>query len=166
MPTIATLFHVRAAPALVAIMLSACSTTKPVIAPSSPAAPPQEQQASAPVAASEPPEVIDNTVLASRAQTHLDAGEFADAIIDAQTILQSDPGNILANRIIALSGLRLTRGAVDDLGKKNVSVPIKSEAAKLAKLMRDIESQSPAQQDHKTCDELLRKLNICPKDTR
>lgn len=72
------------------------------------------------------------------AQARFDAGRYGDAIVSAQEVLVRDPGDRLANSIIAISGLRLSTRALADLSRQNnLSGSIRTESQDLAKLLRE-----------------------------
>ncbi|MET0323282.1 MAG: hypothetical protein ABW069_21390 [Duganella sp.] len=72
------------------------------------------------------------------AQTKYEAGQYGEAIVNAQEILIRDPNDQLANSIIAISGLRLSTRALADLSRQNnLSGSLRSESQDLAKLLRE-----------------------------
>jgi tetratricopeptide (TPR) repeat protein len=72
------------------------------------------------------------------AQTKYDAGQYGEAIVNAQEILVRDPNDQLANSIIAISGLRLSTRALADLSRQNnLSGSLRTESKDLAKLLRE-----------------------------
>jgi tetratricopeptide (TPR) repeat protein len=72
------------------------------------------------------------------AQTKYDAGQYGEAIINAQEVLLRDPNDQLANSIIAISGLRLSTRALGDLSRQNnLSGSLRTESQDLAKLLRE-----------------------------
>ncbi|KHA80806.1 lipoprotein [Janthinobacterium lividum] len=72
------------------------------------------------------------------AQTRYEAGQYGDAIINAQEVLVRDPADKLANSVIAISGLRLSTRALADLSRQNnLSGPLRTESQDLAKLLRE-----------------------------
>jgi tetratricopeptide (TPR) repeat protein len=72
------------------------------------------------------------------AQTRYEAGQYGDAIINAQEVLVRDPNDTLANSIIAISGLRLSTRSLSDLSRQNnLSGSIRTESQDLAKLLRE-----------------------------
>jgi predicted Zn-dependent protease len=74
----------------------------------------------------------------SIAQTRYEAGQYGDAIVNAQEVLVRDPNDTLANSIIAISGLRLSTRALSDLSRQNnLSGSIRTESQDLAKLLRE-----------------------------
>jgi tetratricopeptide (TPR) repeat protein len=74
----------------------------------------------------------------SIAQTRYEAGQYGDAIINAQEVLVRDPNDTLANSIIAISGLRLSTRSLSDLSRQNnLSGSIRTESQDLAKLLRE-----------------------------
>jgi tetratricopeptide (TPR) repeat protein len=135
-----------------AILLSACATTKPEVAEKPPAPTMEELLAKAAdantagrkedavtlwkeAAAAYP---ADKAPWSSIAQTRYDAGQYGDAIVNAQEVLVRDPNDRLANSIIAISGLRLSTRALADLSRQNnLSGSIRTESQDLAKLLRE-----------------------------
>lgn len=72
------------------------------------------------------------------AQTKYEAGQYGDAIVNAQEILVRDPNDQLANSIIAISGLRLSTRALADLSRQNgLSGSTRTESQELARLLRE-----------------------------
>ena len=72
------------------------------------------------------------------AQTKYDAGQYGEAIVNAQEILVRDPNDQLANSIIAISGLRLSTRALADLSRQNnLNGSVRTESKDLAKLLRE-----------------------------
>jgi tetratricopeptide (TPR) repeat protein len=72
------------------------------------------------------------------AQTRYEAGQYGDAIQAALEVLVRDPNDQLANSIIAISGLRLSTRALNDLSRQNsLSGSLKTESQDLAKLLRE-----------------------------
>jgi len=135
-----------------AILLSACATTKPEVAEKPPVPTMEELLAKAgeantagrkedavtlwkEAAAAYP---TDKAPWSSIAQTRYDAGQYGDAIVNAQEVLVRDPNDRLANSIIAISGLRLSTRALADLSRQNnLSGSIRTESQDLAKLLRE-----------------------------
>lgn len=80
----------------------------------------------------------DKTPWSNIAQTRYDAGQYGDAIVNAQEVLVRDPNDKLANSIIAISGLRLSTRALSDLSRQNnLSGSLRTESQDLAKLLRE-----------------------------
>lgn len=72
------------------------------------------------------------------AQIKYEAGQYGAAIIDSQQALVRDPGNKVANSIVAVSGLRLSTRALSDLSRQNnLSASLRIESQDLAKLLRE-----------------------------
>jgi hypothetical protein len=72
------------------------------------------------------------------AQTRYEAGQYGDAIVNAQEVLVRDPANNQANSVIAISGLRLSTRALADLSRQNnLSADLRTESRDLAKLLRE-----------------------------
>lgn len=79
----------------------------------------------------------DKTPLVRMAQMRFDANDYGEAIVHAQDALERDPDDLLANSIVAVSGLRVTSKALSDLShKNNLSGNVRTEAQELAKLLR------------------------------
>lgn len=71
------------------------------------------------------------------AQINYEAGQYGAAIIDSQQVLVRDPGNKVANSILAVSGLRLSTRALADLSRQNnLSAALRTESQDLARLLR------------------------------
>ena len=80
----------------------------------------------------------DKTPWANMAQTRYEAGQYGDAIVNAQEVLVRDPANNQANSVIAISGLRLSTRALADLSRQNnLSADLRTESRDLAKLLRE-----------------------------
>ena len=141
------LSRLGAAAALVAA-LSACNTTPPTVPPA-----PQLQDlladASKASAAGDKEAAVnlwkksaeafpkEKAPWSSIAQTRYEAGQYGEAIQAALEVLVRDPNDTVANSIIAVSGLRLSTRALNDLSRQNnLSGSIKTEAQDLAKLLR------------------------------
>jgi tetratricopeptide (TPR) repeat protein len=137
------------AAAALAVALSACSTV-----PTAPPPPPQLQdllsEASKAQAGGNKEQAVtlwkqsaaafpaEKTPWANIAQTRYEAGQYGDAIQAALEVLVRDPNDQLANSIIAISGLRLSTRALNDLSRQNsLSGSLKNESQDLAKLLRE-----------------------------
>ena len=80
----------------------------------------------------------DKTPWLQMAQMKYDAGQYGEAIINAQEVLVRDPRDKLANSIVAISGLRLSTRALSDLSSQNnLSASLRIESQDLAKLLRE-----------------------------
>jgi tetratricopeptide (TPR) repeat protein len=80
----------------------------------------------------------DKTPWTNIAQTRYEAGQYGDAIQAALEVLVRDPNDQLANSIIAISGLRLSTRALNDLSRQNsLSGSLKNESQDLARLLRE-----------------------------
>lgn len=137
------------AAAALAAALSACSTTPPAL----PAAPTLQQimsDASKAADSGNKEQAVtlwkqsavafptEKTPWIHIAQTRYEAGQYGDAIQAALEVLVRDPNDQLANSIIAISGLRLSTRALNDLSRQNgLSGSVKSESQDLAKLLRE-----------------------------
>jgi tetratricopeptide (TPR) repeat protein len=72
------------------------------------------------------------------AQTKYEAGQYGEAIINAQEVLLRDPADKVANSIVAISGLRLSTRALSDLSRQNnLTGTLRTESQDLAKLLRE-----------------------------
>ena len=80
---------------------------------------------------------LDKTPWVRMAQMRFDSTDYGQAIVDALAALQRDPDDTLANRIVAVSGLRVTSRALAELSQKNnFTGNVRTEAQELAKLLR------------------------------
>lgn len=71
------------------------------------------------------------------AQLRFDGSNYGEAIVNALEALERDPDDLLANSIVAVSGLRVASKALADLTlKNNLSGTVRTEAQDLAKLLR------------------------------
>lgn len=71
------------------------------------------------------------------AQMHYDRNEYGPAITWAHKALGREPSNLLANSIVAVSGLRVASKSLTDLSERNnLSGSVRNEAEELAKLLR------------------------------
>lgn len=136
-----------------AILLSACATmNKPEVAETPPVPTMEDMLAKASEASSAGRKEdavtlwkeaaaaypADKAPWSSIAQTRYDAGQYGEAIVNAQEVLVRDPNDRLANSIIAISGLRLSTRALADLSRQNnLSGSIRTESQDLAKLLRE-----------------------------
>ena len=147
MPTLLPLFRTFA-PVAFAATLSACSTA-PAVSPK-PSLQDLLSQAGQAAAAGQKEKAVtlwkrtataypaDKTPWANIAQTGYEAGQYGEAIVNAQEVLVRDPNDKLANSIIAMSGLRLSTRALGDLSRQNNLVgPLRTETQELAKLLRE-----------------------------
>lgn len=135
-----------------AILLSACATPQPAV-PAKPVVPTMDEllsKAGEASSAGRKEEAVklwkqaaaaypaDKAPWANIAQARYDAGQYGDAIVNAQEVLVRDPNDRLANSIIAVSGLRLSTRALADLSRQNnLSSSVKTESQELAKLLRE-----------------------------
>ena len=72
-----------------------------------------------------------------KAQIHFDARQYGVAITEAQEVLQRDVTDLTAKSILAVSGLRVSADALDQLRKVNeVTGSTRNEAENVAKLIR------------------------------
>jgi hypothetical protein len=79
----------------------------------------------------------DKTPWVRMAQMRFDSTNYGAAIVDALEALERDPDDLLANSIVAVSGLRVTSKALADLSQKNnLTGNVRTEAQDLAKLLR------------------------------
>jgi Tfp pilus assembly protein PilF len=73
-----------------------------------------------------------------KAQIHFDARQYGLAITEAQEVLQRDVNDLTAKSILAVSGLRVSADALEQLRKANeVNGPTRSEAESVARLIRE-----------------------------
>ena len=73
-----------------------------------------------------------------KAQIHFDARQYGPAITEAQEVLQRDVNDLTAKSILAVSGLRVSAQALEQLRKANeVNGSTRSEAESVAKLIRE-----------------------------
>ena len=74
-----------------------------------------------------------------RAQIRFDARQYGEAITNAHEVLQRDVNDLTAQSILAVSGLRVSAQALDELRKANeVSGSARSEAETVAKLIKEV----------------------------
>ncbi|MEO7495553.1 MAG: hypothetical protein ABIT83_06490 [Massilia sp.] len=132
-----------------ALSLAACSTA-PVAPPPTPKLQDLLTQAAQAAGAGQKEQAIklwektavaypaDKAPWASIAQTRYEAGQYGDAIVNAQEVLVRDPNDQVANSIIAISGLRLSTRALGELSRQNhLSGSLRTESQDLAKLLRE-----------------------------
>ena len=73
-----------------------------------------------------------------RAQIHFDARQYGFAISDAEEVLQRDVNDVTAKSILAVSGLRVSAQALEQLRKVNeVNGSTRSEAESVARIIRE-----------------------------
>ncbi len=73
-----------------------------------------------------------------KAQMHFDARQYGAAITAAQEVLQRDVNDTTAKSILAVSGLRVSAQALEQLRKSNeVTGSARSEAEGVAKIIRE-----------------------------
>lgn len=73
-----------------------------------------------------------------KAQIHFDARQYGAAITEAQEVLQRDVNDLTAKSILAVSGLRVSALALEQLRKANeVNGSARSEAESVARLIRE-----------------------------
>lgn len=138
--------------ALCALALSACSTAP--VKPAASAAPPKLADLMGKAAAADSAGQKEAAIALWRqaagaypadkdpwikiAQTRYDAGQYGEAIVNAEEVKVRDPNDQLANSIIAISGLRLSIRALSDLrSQNNLSGSLRTESQDLAKLLRE-----------------------------
>jgi len=149
--TFQRLMPLAAAPLVCIALLSACGSTPPVasepVKPATVAAALAEAETAVLAGQNDKAFAIlrkagsafptDKTPWVRMAQMHFDSTNYGAAIVDAQEALQRDPDDTLAHSIVAVSGLRVTSGALADLSKKNnLTGNVRTEAQDLAKLLR------------------------------
>lgn len=72
------------------------------------------------------------------AQMRFDRGNYSEAILQAQEVLQRDPADKQAHSIIAVSGLRLSTRSLAELSQQsNLGGSVRSEAQELARMLRN-----------------------------
>lgn len=70
-------------------------------------------------------------------QMRFDRGNYSDAIVQAQQVLERDPADKQAHSIIAVSGLRLSTRSLAELSQQsNLGGSVRSEAQELARMLR------------------------------
>lgn len=73
-----------------------------------------------------------------KSQIYFDAHQYGQAITSAQEALQRDTSDLTAKSILAVSGLRVSASALEQLRKVNeVNGSTRTEAESVAKLIRD-----------------------------
>lgn len=73
-----------------------------------------------------------------KSQIHFDARQYGQAITSAQEVLQRDASDLTAKSILAVSGLRVSAQALEQLRKANeVNGSARTEAESVAKLIRE-----------------------------
>ena len=73
-----------------------------------------------------------------KAQIHFEARQYGPAITQAQEALQRDVNDLTAKSILAVSGLRVSASALEQLRKANeVTGSARTEAESVAKLIRE-----------------------------
>ncbi|HEU4622853.1 MAG TPA: hypothetical protein VFS42_11570 [Burkholderiaceae bacterium] len=73
-----------------------------------------------------------------QAQLQFDAGNYGQAVLDAQEALRRDPADRTALGIVAVSGLRVSASALADLVRREgVPGSVRDEAAIIAKSLRE-----------------------------
>lgn len=83
-----------------------------------------------------------------KAQIKFDAGQYPEAILDAQQVLARNPTDKVANSIVAVAALRLTTTALGDLIRQNnVNGSLRTETQELAKLLRESLGDQPLIKD-------------------
>ncbi len=139
-----------AAAATVTAVLSACSTPPKVVEIPKPSMSDLMAQATQAASSGQKEQAItlwkqtaaafpaEKTPWVSIAQARYDAGQYGEAIVNAQEALVRDPNDQVANSIIAVAGLRLSTRALSDLSRQNnLTGPLRTESQDLAKLLRE-----------------------------
>ncbi|OWY30641.1 hypothetical protein [Herbaspirillum robiniae] len=140
-------------PALLLAMLSGCASQQPQPKPEEEAKNTLESgvaQANAAQADGKSDEAVSVLkVVASRfpadktpwvriAQIRFDAGDYSDAIVNAQEALKRDPADKVANSIVTVASLRLATKSLGDLRTQNaLNGSVKTEAQDLTKILRE-----------------------------
>ena len=130
--------------------LAACATPVPVPPPAAPTMAVLLQQADSALKAGQPDAAVATLKLAAKiypnektawlriAQVSFDCHEYGEAITHAKKVLEIDGDDVLAQSLLAVSGLRVSSKALADLTNKNklVSGDVRSEAQLLAGILR------------------------------
>jgi tetratricopeptide (TPR) repeat protein len=72
------------------------------------------------------------------AQMHFDAGDYGNAITEAQEAMQRDGSDAVANGLLAVSGLRVSSAALARMHADTISNSTRGEAEALAKTLREV----------------------------
>jgi tetratricopeptide (TPR) repeat protein len=72
------------------------------------------------------------------AQMHFDAGDYGNAITEAQEAMQRDGGDAVANGLLAVSGLRVSSAALARMHADTMSNSTRGEAEALARTLREV----------------------------
>jgi tetratricopeptide (TPR) repeat protein len=72
------------------------------------------------------------------AQMHFDAGDYGNAITEAQEAMQRDGSDAVANGLLAVSGLRVSSAALARMHADTLSNSTRGEAEALAKTLREL----------------------------
>jgi tetratricopeptide (TPR) repeat protein len=72
------------------------------------------------------------------AQMHFDAGDYGNAIAEAQEAMQRDGSDAVANGLLAVSGLRVSSAALARMQADTLSNSTRGEAEALAKTLREL----------------------------
>ena len=71
------------------------------------------------------------------AQVQFDCHNYGEAIFHAQEVVDRDPDDLVAHSLLAVSGLRVSSKALNDLAvKNNLTGNVRAEAQDLAKILR------------------------------
>lgn len=77
------------------------------------------------------------------AQSYFDAGDYGNAVLAAQEVVQRDPQDSTAQGLLAVSGLRISTSALAALRNQNgISTSTRSEAEDMARNLRSILGES------------------------
>lgn len=77
------------------------------------------------------------------AQSYFDAGDYGNAVLAAQEVVLRDPQDSAAQGLLAVSGLRISTGALAALRNQNgISTSTRSEAEDMARNLRSILGES------------------------
>ena len=73
------------------------------------------------------------------AQSYFDLGDYGNAVLAAQEVVQREPGDMTAHSILAVGGLRISTAALAALrGQNSLNSPTRAEAEQMARTLRAI----------------------------
>ena len=148
MTTMTTLYRLLGSAALIA-SLTACATKPPAVAApsnlqdmltkaSEASSAGQNEQAVAMWRSTTTAHPADKTAWGHIAKAKFDAGQYGEAVVNAEEVLVRDPSDKQANSIIATSGLRLATRALATLSRQNgFSGSLQKESIELARVLRE-----------------------------
>lgn len=77
------------------------------------------------------------------AQSYFDAGDYGNAVLASQEVVQRDPADSVAQGLLAVSGLRISTTALASLRNQNsLTTSARSEAENMARSLRSILGES------------------------